>query len=283
MEAKKIMLLKKLFKPVKSMDSKKATAFMETHIEGTFTLLDVRQPKEYKQAHIPGAQLIPLATLSDSLNELDPAKPVIVYCAMGGRSRVAAQLLSGQGFEEIYNLQGGIKAWQGLEATGPKELNLDLVRGDETPSEIVALAYNMEDSLQAYYKEMHDRAEDQELRELFFKLASIEDRHKQTILELSSKLQTSGRDARISQMDTGKMVLEGGFDMVEFMEQNEPLLKTVSNVIDLAMMLETQGLDLYLRFAAKSTNRATKDVLFKIAQEEKGHLAALGRLLEEKI
>jgi rubrerythrin len=202
---------------------------------------------------------------------------------MGGRSRVAAQLLSGQGFEEIYNLKGGIKAWHGLEATGPKELNLDLVRGDETPSEIVVLAYNMEDSLQAYYKEMHDRADDQELRELFSKLASIEDKHKQTILDLNAKIQAPGGSTKISQMDTGKMVLEGGFDMVEFMEENEPLLRTVSNVLDLAMMLETQALDLYLRFAAKSTNRATKDVLFKIAQEEKGHLAALGRLLEEKI
>lgn len=202
---------------------------------------------------------------------------------MGGRSRVAAQLLSGQGFEEIYNLKGGIKAWQGLEATGPKELNLDLVRGDETPSEILALAYNMEDSLQAYYREMHARAEDQELRQLFLKLVSIEDNHKRTILDLNATIKAPGGSTRISKMDTDNMVLEGGFDMVEFMEQNEPLLKTVPNVLDLAMMLETQALDLYLRFAAKTTNTETKDVLFKIAQEEKGHLAALGRLLEEKI
>jgi rubrerythrin len=202
---------------------------------------------------------------------------------MGGRSRVAAQLLSGQGFEEIYNLKGGIRAWQGLEATGPKELNLDLVRGDETPAEIVVLAYDMEDSLQTYYKEMHDRTEDQEVKELFFKLASIEDKHKRTILELSAKIQAPEGSTKITKMDTGKMVLEGGFDMAEFMEQNEPLLQTVPNVIDLAMMLETQALDLYLRFAVKSTNVETKDVLFKIAQEEKGHLAALGRLLEEKI
>jgi rubrerythrin len=192
-------------------------------------------------------------------------------------------LLSGQGFEEIYNLKGGIKAWQGLEATGPKELNLDLVRGDETPAEILVLAYNMEDSLQTYYKEMHDRAKDQEVRELFFKLASIEDKHKRTILELGVDIQAPGGSTKTSKMNTGKMVLEGGFDMVEFMEQNEPLLKTVPQVIDLAMMLETQALDLYLRFAAKSTNAETKAVLFKIAQEEKGHLAALGRLLEEKI
>ena len=136
---------------------------------------------------------------------------------MGGRSRVAAQLLSGQGFEEVYNLKGGIKAWQGLEATGPKELNLDLVRGDESPAEIVALAYNMEDSLQTYYREMHDRAKDQEVKELFFKLASIEDKHKRTILELNAKIQAPGKSMEVSKADTGKMVLEGGFDMVEFM------------------------------------------------------------------
>ena len=73
------MLLNRLFRRVRSMDSKKATTYMEKHQEGTFTLLDVRQPKEYKKAHIPGAQLIPLSQLADSLNELDPAKPVIVY------------------------------------------------------------------------------------------------------------------------------------------------------------------------------------------------------------
>ena len=79
MEVKKIMLLKRLFRRVRSMNSRKAATFMETYTEGTFTLLDVRQPKEYTKAHIPGAQLIPLSELADSLNELDPAKPVLVY------------------------------------------------------------------------------------------------------------------------------------------------------------------------------------------------------------
>ena len=78
-------------------------------------------------------------------------------------------------------------------------------------------------------------------------------------------------------------MLEGGFDMVEFMEQNEPNLKTVPEVIESAMMLETQALDLYLRFADKSTDPEAKRMLFKIAQEEKGHLGALGRLMEEKL
>ncbi len=53
--------------------------------------------------------------------------------------------------------------------------------------------------------------------------------------------------------------------------------------LDLAMMLETQSLDLYLRFAAKSTHKESKAVLFKIASEEKAHLKALGELYDRKI
>jgi rubrerythrin len=47
-------------------------------------------------------------------------------------------------------------------------------------------------------------------------------------------------------------------------------------------MVETQALDLYLRFADKSRDEETRATLFAIAEEEKGHLAALGRLLDEK-
>ena len=71
--------LKRLFKPVKNMDSQEAEAFIEKHKEGTFTILDVRQPGEYEQGHIPGAKLVPLPQLRDSLDELDPEDPTIVY------------------------------------------------------------------------------------------------------------------------------------------------------------------------------------------------------------
>jgi rubrerythrin len=49
------------------------------------------------------------------------------------------------------------------------------------------------------------------------------------------------------------------------------------------MMIETQALDLYLRFAEKSTHNLTKTALFAIADEEKAHLGSLGNLLEKKI
>jgi rubrerythrin len=74
--------------------------------------------------------------------------------------------------------------------------------------------------------------------------------------------------------------MEGGIDAAEFMAKNESFLQTVTGVIDVAMMVETQALDLYLKMAAASKDAATKEVLFQIAEEEKGHLRALGRVLE---
>ncbi len=71
--------LKKLFTPVESIDADQLRAYLAEHKEGTFTLLDVRQPGEYKQAHIPGAKLIPIAQLPDRMRELDSEKPVIAY------------------------------------------------------------------------------------------------------------------------------------------------------------------------------------------------------------
>ena len=71
--------LKKLFTPVDSMNAAEAKAFINDNREGTFTLLDVRQPSEYEEAHIPGATLIPLPELNDATDGLDHDKPVIVY------------------------------------------------------------------------------------------------------------------------------------------------------------------------------------------------------------
>lgn len=273
---------KKLFTPVKSIDAEEAKKFMAEHKEGAYSLLDVRQPGEYETEHIPGAKLIPLPGLKDGLSQLDKHKPVIAYCAIGGRSLAAAQLLSALGFKEIYNLQGGIKAWQGQKAVGPQELNLELVRGDETAAEMIALAYGMEMGLGVFYQNMIETSQDDELKALFSKLADIEANHKKRLFELLTEIDPGGKDVEAYEADIRPTILEGGFQLDDFMKKNESFLHTVPEVLDLAMMLETQALDLYLRFANKSTNSQSQDVLFKLADEENSHLEALGQLVEKK-
>jgi len=74
-----MMRWKQFLTPVKNMDTEEARVYIDKNKEGTFTLLDVRQPKEYEKARIPGAKLVPLPELTDRLGELDPEKPVIAY------------------------------------------------------------------------------------------------------------------------------------------------------------------------------------------------------------
>jgi rhodanese-related sulfurtransferase len=74
-----MMKWQQLFKPVKTIDTDQAKEYFSSHSEGTYTLLDVRQPGEYEKARIPGAKLVPLPELTDRLEEFDPEKPVIAY------------------------------------------------------------------------------------------------------------------------------------------------------------------------------------------------------------
>lgn len=74
-------------------------------------VIDVREPWEYAQGHVPGARLIPLGDLMARLGELDPAQPVAVICASGSRSQSAAALLGQKGFKTVYNVMGGTSRW----------------------------------------------------------------------------------------------------------------------------------------------------------------------------
>ncbi len=84
---------------------------------GGITLIDVRTDAEIARGAIPGATKLPLHLLPLRLNELDKNRPTVFYCQMGGRSAQAAGFATGQGFSDVYNLQGGITAWVQAGAT----------------------------------------------------------------------------------------------------------------------------------------------------------------------
>ncbi len=76
-------------------------------------IIDVREPHEWREQHIAGAMHIPLAQIESRLAELQPYKEsiVIVQCRSGKRSAKAASTLQAMGFNQVYNLSGGIIAW----------------------------------------------------------------------------------------------------------------------------------------------------------------------------
>lgn len=77
-------------------------------------VLDIREPAELKDGVILNSLHIPLAQLNGSLGRLEKYKsrPIIASCRSGSRSQAACRTLKRHGFEKVYNLRGGILAWQ---------------------------------------------------------------------------------------------------------------------------------------------------------------------------
>ncbi len=87
---------------------------------GEITVLDVREPDEWEQGHIPGAVHVPRGWLEFKADpetpyfdeRFDPEKPFVVQCAAGKRSALAAARLKEMGYRDVRNLEGGFGAWE---------------------------------------------------------------------------------------------------------------------------------------------------------------------------
>jgi rhodanese-related sulfurtransferase len=84
------------------------------------TVIDVREPEEYRSGHVPKARLVPLAQLAQRASELPRHEPIYLVCAGGSRSKAAAEYLAAAGFDAV-SVAGGTEAW--------KQAGLPLVYG----------------------------------------------------------------------------------------------------------------------------------------------------------
>jgi rhodanese-related sulfurtransferase len=76
-------------------------------------IIDVRTPEEYDEGHIENCVLINFRsdTFQEEINELDKSYTYLIYCRSGGRSAAALKIMKENGFENVYNMLGGIKGW----------------------------------------------------------------------------------------------------------------------------------------------------------------------------
>jgi rhodanese-related sulfurtransferase len=85
-------------------------------------VLDVREPDEWNESHIPGATLIPLGELASRVDELPQDQEIVVVCRSGNRSAQGRDILLAAGFEQVTSMAGGVNQWKaaGLETvSGP--------------------------------------------------------------------------------------------------------------------------------------------------------------------
>jgi len=190
-------------------------------------------------------------------------------------------MLAGKGYDNVYNLSGGFKGWQGEAAFKSEETGLDLFTGDESPEKTLVVAYSLEDGLRDFYLSMIPQVKIDAVKNIFNKLAEIEINHKDRVFDEYVKIVGKMTDRAEFEKNIVKEVAEGGLTTQEYIELFQPAdWESETDVIGLAMSIEAQALDLYMRAADRSGNSQSKKVLTQIANEERTHLAELGKLME---
>lgn len=81
-------------------------------VEQGAIVIDVREPGEWRRGHIAGSRNVPLLEVESRLDDVPRDAPVVVHCALGSRSALAAKRLRALGFENVHDMGGGIRAWK---------------------------------------------------------------------------------------------------------------------------------------------------------------------------
>ena len=160
-------------------------------------------------------------------------------------------------------------------------MGMMLVKGDETPQDIICLAYGLEEGLRKFYAAATQMAIEAEVTTVLSQLAEIEERHKQRLFDLYKAVDAADTTIESFENKVNSELMEGGFDPDKLLEASKPAFKNATDVLSFAMMLEAQGMDLYMRYADKSEDAQVKEILYKMADEEKSHLKSLGDLFEK--
>jgi rhodanese-related sulfurtransferase len=98
-----------VFAAAQDISSREAKTLLEK--SKNIFLLDVRTPQENSQAKLPGTVLIPINEFERRIKEVPRNKTIIVYCAVGSRSKPVAEYLSKNGYKDVYNMSDGIVGW----------------------------------------------------------------------------------------------------------------------------------------------------------------------------
>lgn len=88
-------------------------AKMKLENQDPFRIVDIRQPAELRSGVIPGAEVMPMHVIPLRINEFKRDETLILVCRSGARSAQACMFLQQQGYENVYNLRGGMIAWAG--------------------------------------------------------------------------------------------------------------------------------------------------------------------------
>ncbi|GAB6112571.1 rhodanese-like domain-containing protein [Desulfomicrobium salsuginis] len=252
--------------------------------ERNYLLIDVRQPREYAEGHIPGAQLIPLPEIENRIGELGSEQNLILYCRTGGRSAVAAALIKDIGPRQgmIYNLVGGIAGWEGKEL---KDIpHLELFPRDMPLAQTLYRAMNMEKGAWLFYRDLAQEYAGTELGDMLKDLGGMEEVHAKSIFTYWSKHRKAPApesfEALFERLD-GK-IMEGGKPISAWMARlgKNPDDRKL-RLLELACEIEYYAYDLYRGLATRDADPEAATTYMLLAEQEKAHVRVISKALNQ--
>ncbi len=256
-----------------------SAAQLREHLEGpqgaTAQLVDVRQPAEFQEGHIPGARSIPLTTLRGRLHELDPNWPLFVYCHVGARSVAAVAILLAAGFRHAVHIAGGIAAWQGQVVEGTLSADWAWFGPATTAEEILAQIWHLERAAHRFYEDAAELVEP-DARATFRALAQEEAGHEALAQDFYRRI--VGREPDVEAVPDAQAEGPGGPVGPE-LPLRESLRWAAAQgtdaVLELALALEATALDRYSQLLEHTNDPSTRGALNAMVQAERGHLATV--------
>ena len=199
------------------------------------------------------------------------------------RSRAAASILARAGFNEIYSMEGGIRAWKGLVARGVPDAGMAHFAPGRRPEELMALAWLLEDGSQKFYAEVARGFKDPEARKLFQELGAAEESHKSTLLkrylESSGQTEDPKFPESVIPVKPGEDYMEGGVRVREAVQWAKKSQER--ETLELSLSLEVNAQDLYLKMERAVEDPRAQWVFRALSEEEKRHLDRLTLLFEK--
>jgi rubrerythrin len=199
------------------------------------------------------------------------------------RSRAAASVLTRAGFEDVHSMEGGIRAWKGLVATGAPEAGMAYFPPGAKAEELIALAWILEGGTRRFYAALPGKETLQEAADLFFHLAADEEKHQTTLFDLyrglSGKSDDHGFPGSLISVDPEEPFMEGGMRVKEALAWANG--KPLREIVELALSLEVNASDLYIKMERRTEDPRTREAFRILSNQEKKHLERLTGLLEK--
>jgi len=187
-------------------------------------------------------------------------------------------MLSEAGFPQVHSMSGGIDAWNGLVAGGAYEAGLAYFSRASRPEELISLSFALEEGNRVFYERISRDLKEEEAASIFRSMGQAEERHKETLRELHARVSGKG----------GNPVDPEGMEVGGFLEGGAPLGetlawargKTLEEILDLAIAMEANALDRYIKMGRAVTDERSKEVFLALSREEQKHLERMTSLLD---